>query len=238
MPEVVILEGMFLINTSPLKRMKTVNDYTSLLFSRFILPHFHKGVTEVHLLFDNPRNQPFNPKCSEQERRDKQAAMAFHEHKEFSPESPLPRNWREHIQCQKCKRSIVEAIGLALLHSGRTKVSQGHKVVLAGCFGGEASNTAWLVQNNAIPQSLPEYSTNAEETDLRIWRHVFKTGATRILLYSPDTDVYNIGLGLLGDINKDIVIQINLPHLDNQFLNLNGLSESLTNDPDLATIPQ
>ena len=116
-------------------------------------------------------------------------------------------------------------------------MSQGHKVVLAGCFGGEASNTAWLVQNNAIPQPLPEYSTNAEETDLRIWRHVFKTGATRILLYSPDTDVYNIGLGLLGDINKDIVIQINLPHLDNQFLNLNGLSESLTNDPDLATIP-
>ena len=29
-PEVVILEGMFPINTSPLKRMKTVNDYTSL----------------------------------------------------------------------------------------------------------------------------------------------------------------------------------------------------------------
>ena len=116
-------------------------------------------------------------------------------------------------------------------------MSQGHKVVLAGCFGGEASNTAWLVQNNAIPQPLPEYSTNAEETDLRIWRHVFKTGATRILLYSPDTDVYNIGLGLLGDINKDIVIQINLPHLDNQFLNLNGLSESLNNDPDLVTIP-
>ena len=101
---------------------------------------------------------------------------------------------------------------------------QGGSGVLAGCFGGEATNTAWLVQNNyTIPQLLPEYSTNAEETDLRIWRRVFKTSATRILLYSRDTDVYNIGLGLVRDINKDLFIQINLPHLDNQFLNPNGL---------------
>ena len=177
--------------------MNAVNDYTNLLFTRFILPHFHKGVGEVHLLFNNPKNQPFNSKCSEQERRGKRTATASHEHKEFSPESPLPRNWCEHIQCRKCKRSIVEAIGLALLRSGCTKVGQGHKLVLAGCFGGEATNTAWLVQNNTIPQPLPEYSTNAEETDLRIWRHVFKTSATHILLYSPDTDVYNIGLETL-----------------------------------------
>ena len=39
----------------------------------------------------------------------------------------------------------------------------GAQVVLAGCFGGEATNTAWLVQNNGIPQPLPEYSTNAED---------------------------------------------------------------------------
>lgn len=95
-------------------------------------------------------------------------------------------------------------------------MGQGYKLVLAGCFGGEATNTAWLVQNSTIPQPLPEYSTNAEETDLRIWRHVFKTSATCILLYSPDTDVYNIGLGLVRDVNKDIVEQINLPHTVSQ----------------------
>ena len=48
---------------------------------------------------------------------------------------------------------------------------------------------------------------------MRIWKHAFETQATRILIYSPDTDIYNIGLPLLSEIpNKEVIVQYNVLH--------------------------
>ena len=46
-PESVILEGMFMINTKPLRNHKVISDYGTFLMRRFILPYFpifEKGV--------------------------------------------------------------------------------------------------------------------------------------------------------------------------------------------------
>ncbi len=61
---------MFLINTRPLRRTKTIAEYAQLLFNRFVLEHFQAGAREVHLLFDKPSSQEFNPKAFEHTRRD------------------------------------------------------------------------------------------------------------------------------------------------------------------------
>jgi hypothetical protein len=61
-PQCVILEGMFIINTSPLKIHKTISDYCHFLQQRFIHSHFKKGCTEVHVIFDNPGQLPNTPK--------------------------------------------------------------------------------------------------------------------------------------------------------------------------------
>ncbi len=53
-PQITILDAMFLINTKPLRRTKTLSDYAQLLFNRFVLEHFKAGAREVHLLFDKP----------------------------------------------------------------------------------------------------------------------------------------------------------------------------------------
>ena len=41
---------------------------------------------------------------------------------------------------------------------------------------------------------------------MRIWHHAYQSKATKILIYSPDTDVYSIGLPL----HQDCIIQINV----------------------------
>ena len=46
------------------------------LLRRFILPYFHKGCVEVHLLFDNVGEQVENPKIFEQARRDSSSTYA------------------------------------------------------------------------------------------------------------------------------------------------------------------
>ncbi len=46
----------------------------------------------MHLVFDAPKQQPFNPKMFEQKRRDQGHALnSAHEHITFTPTTPPPR---------------------------------------------------------------------------------------------------------------------------------------------------
>ena len=67
-PNVVVLDGMFLIkfNTNPLRQTNNVASYAILLFNRFIRPHYQKGASKVHLIFDNPIRLGFNPRTEKE----------------------------------------------------------------------------------------------------------------------------------------------------------------------------
>ena len=73
---------------------------------------------------------------------------------------------------------------------------------------------------------------------MRIWRHVAQTSARHIVVYSPDTDVYNIGLSILDSLaEKDVFVQINVPHSQTKlYVHLNNLVKALQLDPDLASL--
>lgn len=76
---------------------------------------------------------------------------------------------------------------------------------------------------------------HAEESDTRIWRHVLATSKQFILIMSPDTDVYHIGL---TQTEKNVIVQLNVYHSKQlSFLHLPRLKHALQNDPDLSTIP-
>ena len=85
-----------------------------------------------------------------------------------------------------------------------------------------------------------EYYSNAEEADNRIWRHAVQCHANVILIYSPNTNVYNIGLSHLSQRpNTTYVIQLNMPHSDEKrYININNLKLALTRDSDLGNLPQ
>ena len=106
-PEVVIIDAMFMINTSPLKHIKSITEYGALLLKVFVLPHFHNHSTEVHICFDNPKQQQFNPKECEQQRRDQacKSDLECHSHVMFTPHTTTPRPWQEYVQCRQCKRA-------------------------------------------------------------------------------------------------------------------------------------
>jgi len=46
--------------------------------------------------------------------------------------------------------------------------------------------------------------------DNQIWHHAAQTAAVRILVYSPNTDVYHTGLSVPD--NKEYMIQFNVHH--------------------------
>ena len=60
-PDTVVLEDTFLINTAPLVTHATVRDYTAFLVKRFITPHLAKGVKEAHTVYDTPLSNLLTP---------------------------------------------------------------------------------------------------------------------------------------------------------------------------------
>ena len=74
-PEVVVIDGMFMINTSPLSTHTNMKEYSTFLLRRFVLCYLIHRVHSVHIVFDNPGRQPSSPKTIEQKRRDNLANL-------------------------------------------------------------------------------------------------------------------------------------------------------------------
>ena len=157
MPQVVIIDAMFLINIRPLRGTKTIKDYTSLLFNQAVVQYYQAGTSEVHLVFDKPGRRQFNPKQFNTEDTARTIQLAnIHNYLTFTPDTTIPPRWQEFIDCRECKRSIVEAMGLFLLQHGRFLLRVTQKLVISGCFSGTNEDDARVVSANEL---VPEQST-------------------------------------------------------------------------------
>lgn len=230
---------MFMINCSPLQRTSKMSDHAKLLFNCFVSPHYRAGVNEVHLVFDRPCDREFSPKSYERKRRDTSGASS-HEHMIFTQSTTLPAAWRAYIECHECKRSIIQAIGTSYLSTLRFIVPEGKCLVVAGCYSDDSGNRAWVIEGGAmVPQQEPHYTTTAEEADMRMWKHAIECNGRRIIICSPDTDVYNIGITFLQRSQASFIIQLNQPHSrELKYLNLTNFSQALLHDTDLAPLPR
>ena len=234
-PDTVILEGMFLINTAPLVTYVTMRDYAVFLVKRFVVPHLAKGVKEVHVVYDAPASNLLTPKAFEQGRRDAEHSVSSdHEHIDFSDVTNVPRKWREYLHCRYCKRQLVLYLGKALFHVVPPVLHGDQRVVTAGCYNG---GRAMSISTSGV-EECPLLVCNAEESDTRVWLHVLHSSGNKKLLYSPDTDVYHIGLSVVDPSVHDVYVQlssVSSPEL--RLLHLNKLLHSFRDDPDLSLVP-
>ena len=112
-PSSVILEGMFMIQISPLPTMEKMKEYTEMLLNIYVRPHYRAGVLEVHVIFDNPGGLPESPKQLEQGRRDAAQTQELVNHQclNFASSTNIPQHWRSTIACRKCKRNLTAYLG-------------------------------------------------------------------------------------------------------------------------------
>ena len=224
-----------MINTTPLGSHRIMSEYAKFLFTRFVMSQFRRGCTEVHVLFDNPGRLPNTPKYFEHKRRDQTGTVqANHFCDNITSTTNIPTKWRDNLlHCRECKRSLVKYLTHFFLHYMNKYLQPNQRVYLAGGHEEGITDTCWYVTNDTKPQPDPKYTSNAEETDTRIWVHVRQTECTRILVVSPDTDVYHIGLPLVSNLsNKEVVVQVS--PVNSKECHLSALNSALANDPDLA----
>jgi hypothetical protein len=64
---------------------------------------------------------------------------------------------------------------------------------------------------------------NHEEADTRVWLHASVSSADQVIIYSPDTDVFVIGLSIVLSLNKTVYVQLKDSPYDCTFLCMNKL---------------
>ena len=100
-PDVVILEGMFMINTTSICLQTKMIEYVQYLIQRYIGWYLKVGVKEIHVVFDCPGTIENHPKQIERQRRD-EPITPDHEHTTFTDEMKVPSKWRNVINCRRC----------------------------------------------------------------------------------------------------------------------------------------
>jgi hypothetical protein len=226
----LILEGMFIINTVPLGCHKTFADYAEFLFQRWITRGFQEGATEVHLVFDHPHRHGVSPKDLERQRRDKGKADLSNILEAISGTSQLPKHWANFLSQRKQKRLLVNFLSTAFLELACSQISPGCLFTTAGGFDDERQDQAmciWEGQAAVFEAACSDH----EEGDSRVWVHAAATGCSTVIIYSPDTDTYFVGLPLVESLtDKTIYVQLKDAAYEKLYINMNLLVQLMKND--------
>ena len=87
----------------------------------------------------------------------------------------------------------------------------------------------------SLPVEVSALASNHEETDSRAWLHALTGSTNNVLIFSPDTDTYHIGLPLLGrNSERKVVVQLSNTYDKHEFLFLNQLIDRMYRDASVA----
>ena len=234
----VIVEGMNIIYSSPLKNLKTFAEYAQFLVARWVLPFFRKGVQEVRILFDQVGTQGISPKDVERSRRDRteEECDCFDS---IDDGVPLPSQWSSFLKVRQNKHALCRFLSNKFIDLVKDEIiiNSGQVFITSGGFHvGIETSSRWTgvsVSEDGIDHHNIVH--NHEESDTQIWLHVYDTPCNNILIYSIDRDIGMIGLPLdFG--NKHVTVQYSARAGDEKYLDLNSLQSACDHDSDLASL--
>ena len=85
-----------MIQTPPSPGIATYAQYCKLLVMRYISPHLKAGVSQVHVLFDDPTQTTISPKQIEHAKRDETSQVSLsHTCVVIDQSTTVPSKWRD-----------------------------------------------------------------------------------------------------------------------------------------------
>jgi hypothetical protein len=228
-PTALIIDAMFIINYVPLSVHKVFSEYAKFLFDRWVVrPHKLDGATEVHMIFDDPNRHGMSPKDIERCRRDN-ILIQDSDFSEINSDTSLPSNWHSFISVRKQKRLLINFLSEHFLHIANLTFQKSECFfVTAGGFNNRRDE-ARCATNGSSAEYLNASGVH-EEADTRLWLHAAASTAQIIFIYSPDTDVFFIGLPLMKKLNKSVTVQLKDSPYESVFVNMNKLVQFLHSD--------
>ena len=149
-----------------------------------------------------------HPKDIERNRRDMNSQPTAHDHIHFDDCTKIPTKWREMLGCRKCKRELVVYLGDCFLRIAPRFLHGSQKLVIGGGCNDPEQDQCLSITENTVEHIEPQYKSTAEEADTRVWLHAKHSAGERKLIFSPDTDVYHIGLECANLTSTEVIIQL------------------------------
>ncbi|CAG2184537.1 unnamed protein product [Mytilus edulis] len=237
----VILEGMFMINSNPAPQHKNFGDYAKFIFDRWIVRSYKQfSASEIHVVFDHPNRHGCSPKDVERSRRDSSVqtsdptVLSSVIHTGLS----LPSSWRSFLANRENKRNLVNFLSYELLRLASPFFIEGScTVITAGGFDDDNHDKALGI--SCLHVGIVEFaqlSGNHEEGDTRVWLHASQAAASRVVIYSPDTDTFFIGLPIVKSLKKSVFVQTKETPYEKTFIDMMSFLSLLSHDLSLQGI--
>ena len=184
-PDVVILEEMFLINSTPLHQHKTFLDYANFLVSWWIRPHLRNtSLKEIHVFFDRQDiDISFSPKLFERSRRDENSTSHIDSthFNNISDSTELPSNWRYFLANRALKQKLINYLSNTFLSLIPNFLSESQSFCTADGFAQERQGKTFSC-TKTVSFENGNLKSDHEKTDSRVWFHAFKSNGKRIYI--------------------------------------------------------
>ncbi|CAC5419073.1 unnamed protein product [Mytilus coruscus] len=138
------------------------------------------------------------------------------------------------LMSETIKRKLVNYLSYQFITLS-LQIFQNHEcvVVTAGGFDDVNVDEA-LSSHGGGDGSIVEcchLNGNHEEGDTRVWLHAIQSKSQRIIIYSPDTDTFFVGLPFIDSIgDKTIHLQLKDSCFDHQFVDMRMFALQISND--------
>ena len=160
---------------------------------------------------------------------------------EIKENTSLPGNWRSFLSNRRQKRLLVNFLSshfLKLAASQQLSCKACYLFITSGGFDDIRKDQAICAFRGAEVEYVLA-SGNHEEGDSRVWLHANATTCTQVLLYSPDSDTFFIGLPLVKFMyGKELVLLQKDTAYEKVFIHLNTFVYLLKSDPLLKYVDQ
>ena len=115
--ELVIIDGMFIIQSEPLGMHRLFKDYGSFLLNRWVKSYFMKGIKGVQIIFDHANRHGMSPKDLERNRRDSSSHSTTTQFNEIKSNDSVPRDWRKFLENRVHKRILINFLSFYFLNN-------------------------------------------------------------------------------------------------------------------------
>ncbi len=240
-PGAFIIDGMFIIYTSPAPGHHTFGQYALYLYNRWVTHIFgdetKRDVSEVHICFDRQKDDIPSPKVIERQRRDAEKPSNSKVYDLIENTTLLPYKWSDFLAVRENKHRLIEYIQRFFMRSAEHSLRLNTALVISDgitpCTVRRTINETGKIQSMCITDT--KYIANHVEADTLVFLHSVLSERSDCLIYSPDTDVFNIGMPLVERFpQKHFVIQLKDTSQSQHFIDLDLLLNAFSNDTDLS----
>jgi hypothetical protein len=239
-----IVDGMFILhNNYPSQGQNTFGEYALRMFKKWVSrPLRDLNYSSVHIAFDRQANDIETPKIIERERRDatKTQGSVYHE---VCESTYLPSSWANFIANRNNKKLIIMFLTEYFLSMSELSLCPSEKIIISGgCSNPNDAAIAFVIINDSgefehISALTIKYNNTHIEADQKVWFHAAKCPDTNIVIYSPDTDVFHVGLPFVEKYpTKHYLVQLKDFASEKIYLNVNKLIDLMNKNTDLKSI--